>query len=273
MPGLPLVIFFDRGVTNECLHSLYESFREPLNLKIICMRKLCFTLVGGVLLSTLALAQDKKQESIEGNGKMVTREVAVSSFSTLKASGVYELKLSQGDKESVRIEADENLQEYFSVKNDGNKLVIDMDKLKKKNLKTKSKMKVYVSFKKLTEMELKTVGNVASEEKLSFDDLELKNKSVGNVNLQLTAKKLEVNNSSVGNIKLSGNAQDAVVKNTGVGSFEAGGFVVQTMNIENTGVGHAEVNAEKNLTVKDSFLGKVKNKGAAVVRKTNKVRV
>jgi hypothetical protein len=45
------------------------------------------------------------------------------------------------------------------------------------------------------------------------------------------------------------------------------------MNIENTGVGNAEVNAEKDLKVKDSFLGKVKNKGGATVRKMNRVRV
>jgi hypothetical protein len=77
----------------------------------------------------------------------------------------------------------------------------------------------------------------------------------------------------VGNVKLSGKAEDAVFKNSGVGSLEAGSFVVQTMNIENTGIGSAEVNAEKNLKVKDSFMGKVKNKGNAPVRKMNKVKV
>ena len=45
------------------------------------------------------------------------------------------------------------------------------------------------------------------------------------------------------------------------------------MNIENTGVGSAEVNAEKELKVKDSMLGRVKNKGAAPVRKSNKVEI
>jgi hypothetical protein len=36
-------------------------------------------------------------------------------------------------------------------------------------------------------------------------------------------------------------------------------------------VGHAEVNAEKELKVKDSFLGKVTNRGSAPVKKSNKV--
>jgi hypothetical protein len=235
------------------------------------MRKILLAAACGLILSPAALAQ--KQETLEGNGKLVTKEVPVSSFDALKASGIYELKLSQGDKETVKIEADENLQELFQVRNEGSKLVIDMKKLENKNLKSKNKMRVYVTFKKLKEMELSTVGNVGSEEQLSFDDLDVKNKSVGNVDLKLTANKIDLENKSVGNVKLSGKAQNAVVKNQGVGSIEAGNFIVQTMNIENSGIGHAEVNAEKDLKVKDSFLGKVKNKGNAAVRKMNKVRV
>jgi DnaJ-class molecular chaperone len=81
--------------------------------------------VAGMLIN--ASAQDKKNESIEGNGKIVTRDINVQSFDALKASGVYELKLTQGDKVSVKIEADENLQELFTVKNDGSQLNIEME--------------------------------------------------------------------------------------------------------------------------------------------------
>jgi len=237
------------------------------------MYKVLLATISTVVLSQTLMAQKEKNETLEGNGKVITRDISITSFDVLKASGVYELKLIQGTKETVKIEADENLQEYFTVKNEGNKLVIDMDKLKNKNLKSKGKMKVYVTFKKLKELDLSTVGNVVSDNHLSFDDLDLNNHSVGNVDLKLTANKLELDNQSVGSVKLSGKAQDAVIKNSGVGNLNAGTFVVQTMNIENTGVGSAEVNADKNLTVKDSFLGKVKNKGAATPRKMNKVRV
>jgi hypothetical protein len=74
-------------------------------------------------------------------------------------------------------------------------------------------------------------------------------------------------------VKLSGKAQEAVVKNQSVGNLKAGSFVVQTMDIDNNGIGNTEVNAEKTLKVKDNSLGKVSNKGAAPMRKTNKVRV
>jgi hypothetical protein len=196
-----------------------------------------------------ALAQ--KQETINGNGKLVTVDVPVQSFTALDASGIYELKLTQGNSESVKVEADENLQSYFSIHNNGGTLVIDTKGLNNKNLHVKNKMRVYVTFKNLKTIELKTVCNISSSNDLSFEELDLTNRSVGNVDLDLKATRLNLENSSVGNVNLSGQAENAVMKNSGVGA--------------------AEVNATKGLKVKDSFLGKVKNRGAATARKMNKV--
>jgi len=227
-----------------------------------------------LLLAGAAIAQDKEKdgETIQGNGTITTREVNVTSFDALKATGVYELKLSQGDKESVKIEADENLQPLFLVHNEGNQLVVEMKEMEHTNIRSTQKIRVYVTFKKLKSLDLSTVGNVSSDEQLAFDNLDLRNKSVGNVDLRFTANTLDLKNHSVGNMKLSGKAGNALVKNNGVGALQAGSFVVQTMDIENTGVGAAEVNAEKDLKVMDSFLGQVKNKGAAPMRKLKRVR-
>jgi hypothetical protein len=228
-------------------------------------------LIGLAAAASVQNVQAQKQETLEGNGNRITRTVSVQPFTSLEASGVYELKLTQGKSEGVQIEADENLQDLFAVRNDGGKLVIEMKDMKNKNLRTKKGLRVYVQFKNLKSMELRTVGNVSSTNNLAFDDLELTNGSVGNVDLDLTATKFELENSSVGNITLSGKAENAVMKNSGVGSLKAGDFVVQTLDIDNSGVGGAEVNAEKGLKVQDSFLGKVRNKGAASARKKNKV--
>lgn len=234
------------------------------------MSKVLF-LAAFAFLATASFAQKNDRETVEGNGNLVTRDVPVSSFESLKASGVYELKLLQGDKETVKIEADENLQPYFNVRNEGNSLVIDMKELNNKNLKNKNKMRVFVTFRKLKELNISTVGSVNADKELSFGDLEIKNSSVGQVDLRLSANSVKLNNSSVGNIVLAGKAQNADFKNTGVGNLNAGSFVVQSMNIENNGVGGATVNAEKELKVKDNMLSRVKNKGAAPVRKNNKV--
>ncbi len=155
------------------------------------------------------------------------------------------------------------------MKNEGSKLVISMKK--DVNFKSEKKLKVYVTFKKIKSMELSMVGSLSSDDHLNFDDLNIQNKSVGSLDLKMTAQTLNIDNKSVGSVKLDGKAENAVIKNNGVGSIMAASFVVQKMDIENTGVGSAEVNAEKELKVKDSFLGKVINKGNAPVKRMNKV--
>jgi hypothetical protein len=237
------------------------------------MRNVFFVAAFALFATASVNAQNADRETIEGNGKLVTRDVPVSSFESLKASGVYELKLLQGDKEAVKIEADENLQPYFTVRNEGKSLVIDMKELKNKNMKNKNKMRVYVTFRTLKELHISTVGSVNTDKELSFGDLEIKNASVGSVALHLSANTITLDNASVGSVKLTGKAQNAVFKNNSVGSLDAGSFVVQSVNIENNGVGGATVNAEKELKVKDNMLGRVKNKGTAPVRKNNRVRV
>jgi len=221
------------------------------------------------LIAIPVIAQEKTK--IEGNGNIITKTIPVKSFSALKASGVFELHLVQDGTESVKVIADENLQSLFTVKNEGNDLVIEMDKKKNINFNSKNRLKVYVSFKDLNEMNLSTVGNVMSDKKMKFDNLVLRCNSVGNVDLELNANKININNNSVGNVSLRGEAQSAIVKNSSVGNLEADRLIVQHMDIENSGVGNADVNVTTELKVKDSFLGKVKNKGKAPVKKMNNV--
>jgi hypothetical protein len=228
-------------------------------------------MLTAVLFAATALQAQDKDKQITGSGNVVTKEITVSSFNELSVQGVFSVLLTQGNKEEVKIEAEDNLQDLFEVKNDGSRLSIDMKK--NVNINSKKKMKVYITFKNLKNMELKTVGDISSGQNMDFDDLKISNKSVGSVDLKMTAKSLNVDNKSVGNIKLNGKADNAVIKNKGVGNVQAAGFVVQNMDIENNGVGSAEVNATKELKVKDSFLGKVVNKGAATARRMNKVEI
>ena len=233
------------------------------------MKKILAPLSLLLLCSIAATAQEKK--TIEPSGNIVTKEVSVKPFDAIRAKGLYELVLSQGDKESVKIEADDNIQNLFTVSNEGSVLVIDMPELKDKNINFQNnkekdhnlKWKVYVTCKNLKSIDVGVIGNVHSETPLKSDAFEIDSKNVGNINLQLTTNKLTIRNKGVGKITLNGSATDAVINNSGVGELEGDDLIVQTMNIDNSGVGHASVNVQKDLTIKQSFLGKVSNKGNA----------
>ncbi|HWB24064.1 MAG TPA: head GIN domain-containing protein [Chitinophagaceae bacterium] len=244
------------------------------------MKKISFLLALSLGCALTLMAQDG--EYLKPSGNVITRDVAVKPFSAIKASGLYDLILTQGSNEGVKVETDDNMQSLIVVSNDGNALVIDEPKLRDHsvhfgsadNEHTKRQhFKVYVTFKNISSLDLQTIGNIHADAALSFDALQINDKSVGNINLSLTAKKLTVTNKGVGSVTLSGKVDDAVITNSGVGSFNGQDLVVQTMHINNTGVGHAEVNVVKDLMVKDSFLGKVNNSGPAKTHKMEGVQI
>jgi hypothetical protein len=228
--------------------------------------------------SFLVVAQ--KQGTIEPSGNIITRDVTTNSFNSIKADGLYELVLTQGDKESVKIEADDNLQNLFKVSNDGSTLVIDMPELKNSNInfndenhEHKLNLKVYVTFKQLNAIDVGIIGTVRCTTPLKADAFKIDSKNVGNIELQLTADKLTINNKGVGNITLTGSANNAIITNAGVGKFNGEDLIVQTMDINNSGVGNADVHVEKDLKVKESFLGKVTNSGNAKEHKMDGVEI
>ena len=209
------------------------------------------------LFSVVANAQDL-------SGKRVSRDLAVESFSAIKASGVVELNLVQGDKESVTVDADENLQGYIHIVNNGKTLEIDTRKLNNKNMKGNWKLYVTVYFRNLDKLSISTVGHVKNEGTLRFSDLKLDVSSVGNVDLKLDADKLDLNTSSVGNIELAGSARSAAMRNSSVGNIRAEAFKVKTMEVNNSGIGNMDVNAESITSFQGSMLGKVRNRGQKV---------
>src|ERR1700733_9380104 len=102
-----------------------------------------FPAIAILALSLSVSAQDSEKEGpkIQGSGHVITKDIPVQSFDQLDISGVFSVLLTQGDKPSVRIEAEDNLQQLFEVKNDGSVLSIEMKK--HSNYNSKEKMKVY----------------------------------------------------------------------------------------------------------------------------------
>src|SRR6478735_6984742 len=132
------------------------------------MKKITLSFILLAITCISAVAQEKTK--IEPSGNIIIKEIPVAAFDAINAKGLYELVLQQGDKESVKIEADDNLMDLFSVKNNGSTLEIDMPKLRDNSIDFKSKddnkswkLKVYVTFKSLKSLDLSVVGNTRSE--------------------------------------------------------------------------------------------------------------
>lgn len=212
------------------------------------------------LTTNCAYAQKKK-----GDGNVVKQERQVGTFNELELSGVFNVEISQGEKELVVVETDQNLQEYIETNNENGRLVIKTEK--GVSIKKSTKLNVYVTVADINYLEISGVGNISCLDKLILSSLNLEISGVGNTSLALDCEILNAENSSVGNIELVGEIETAFIENSGVGNLNAFELIVQNLTFENSGVGKAKVYAAQELSIENSGIGNLFYKGNANIKK------
>ncbi|MCW5907848.1 MAG: DUF2807 domain-containing protein [Chitinophagales bacterium] len=218
-------------------------------------------ILTAIMLVSIALTSCGKR----GNGKVTTQERKASTFSTLSISGTFPVILSQdGGSEWVKVETDENLQEYIRAYNNGDELIINMDD--KIKIRKSTRMKVYVNVKDLRELNFNSVGNLTTQGNLLLDSVEINSESVGKLSLNITADFMRANLKSVGSTTLKGKVREARINNKSVGSLSAFDLKAQTLMIHNTAIGTAEVYADSVFYIRSSAIGTLHYKGPGEVR-------
>lgn len=203
-------------------------------------------------------------QKISGNGNVVEENRPVEPFTSIDIGGVLNVYLTQGDTESVTVEADENLLDLIVIENRGNTLRvylkkgIDIKKAKEKN--------VYITLRSINQLEVGGVVNVKSTNALTADAFDLHIGGVGNTDLELRCDRLDARADMVGNLALRGEVREANIKNGGVGSLKAFDLKVDRLTIKNSGVGSAEVQAQDEISITSSGVGSVRYKGDAAVK-------
>ncbi len=203
-------------------------------------------------------------QNISGNGNVVEENRPVEPFSAIDIGGVLNVYLTQGDTESVMVEADENLLDLIIIENRGNTLRVHLKK--GSDIKKAKDKNVYITLRSINELEVGGVVNVKSTNALTADAFDLDIGGVSNTDLELRCKQLDVKAGMVGNLTLRGEVREANIKNGGVGSLKAFDLKVDQLTIKNSGVGSAEVQAQEEISINSSGVGSVRYRGDAVVK-------
>jgi hypothetical protein len=230
-----------------------KTFKEFLGFATI--------LVTMVLLNSCIFDNSEK---VSGNGKVEKQDRDVSSFSKIDASGVFNVYLSQGEKESVVIEADDNLLSLITTRVEDNTLFIEQKE--HISIKSAKRKDIYITFKDLSKLKINSVGNIRTSNTLHLKELNLDHSGVGNIQLEFECHKLIAEIHSVGQVTLKGKADYADIKNSSVGNTNASELFVNTLHLQNSSVGNVEVHAEKEVYVNSSGIGNVTIRGNAEVK-------
>ncbi len=214
-------------------------------------------------------------ETIAGNGNVITQERKVSDFSGLKVSNAIDVIITQSDKAAITVKADENLMDWIKTEVVNNELKIYTDK----NIRSVKEKKVYVSFRKLNEIDISSASEVSGENTLVTDNLDIEVSSAGGLSLAVEADKVNIDISSAGHARLSGktnNLKAELNQGSDLNAFEleakigdisassaadARVFITEEASFKCSSAGHIEYQGEPRLkNISTSSAGSVNKK-------------
>ncbi|MFM9056315.1 MAG: head GIN domain-containing protein [Bacteroidota bacterium] len=220
------------------------------------------------LVSGKPIGPQKGQQLFSIDKDLVRETRVVSDFNKIELKGVMDLTIKQGKQREVVVEATAEQQKRTEISNEGEKLVLDTEKNKKKGVSRKEqKVNVFVTVTDLNEISHLGVGDIRTDGILEQDNIKIKISGVGDVNLNLVCDELQLSFSGVGDTKLEGKAGSAKLNYSGVGDLEALTFPVKKLEVTASGVGDANIHATEELSIDFSGVGSIRYAGDPAVRK------
>ncbi len=266
------------------------------------MRKSVLLIIPLILLLTTACSitlTAPELDGIRGSGNLVSEERSVSDFDQVDFSGIGEMTIIQGDKESLTIEADDNIIDHIETGVSGRTLNIGFER--NFNITGMVNINYTLVVKDLSRLQLSGFGNIDIDQfkagaldidlsgsgnltiaELQADRLNIDTTGFGNIEMgqldtaaldvamggsgslkleQLTADSMKVSLTGFGNIEVGGECADVEAKITGSGSYKGGDLRSQRVTMELGGFGGATLWVEQTLDVNISGSGNVEYYG------------
>lgn len=196
--------------------------------------------------------------AIEGNGNTASEDRNIRSFIALKVSGGIEVELTQSDKETLTVTADDNVLPLIeSVVKDG-VLRIGL----REPVRNVTAMKVKLTFKKLEAIDISGAVRLRGTNQMTFDQLELEGSGASEYRLDLKSDYLVVDLSGASNADLRGNTNKLKIDASGASKIYTDSLESASAVVDASGASVVEVWATQSIVVDASGASGIRYKGA-----------
>ena len=226
----------------------------------------CTILLALIVIATIVLSACSTT-TVRGSGNVVEESREVSDISGVNLATIGDLTIAVGDTESLRIEAEDNLMEYFETTVRNGKLRIEIqDNIK---LETTKPVRYYLTVTGLDTIEISSAGNIEAPD-LEAEEFSITISSAGDLEMgELNADTLEIDIGSTGNLDIAGGkvkSQDISIGSTG--NYTAQGLASDEADVRLSSTGSATIWVRDNLKANLSSSGDVRYRGDPTVDAT-----
>lgn len=190
----------------------------------------------------------------------------LSGFNQVDVSGSFDVYITQGSTESVKVEAPAEVMDHIITEVEGGELKI----YNKHDWNWHSwwggnnkKIAIYVTAKDLNSIGITGSGDVYFKEGIHTNSLKIRLTGSGDVLGKVDVNTLECSISGSGDVKLNGRASTSSVGLSGSGDYNARDLVTANTTVHVSGSGDASVNASSGVVASVSGSGDVHYTGGA----------
>ena len=204
---------------------------------------------------------------VRGSGNVVEETREVSGFSGVNLATIGDMTIELGDNESLRIEAEDNLMEYFETEGRGGKLTIGTQN--NIRLETTKPVRYYLTVTGLDTLEISSAGVIQAPNR-EAGDFSITISSVGDLEMgELNAGTLEVDIGSTGNLDISGGeVRSQNIKIGSSGNYTAQDLASDEADVRLGSAGSATIWVQEDLQANLSSSGDVRYRGNPTVDAT-----
>ncbi|WP_026755433.1 head GIN domain-containing protein [Sediminibacter sp. Hel_I_10] len=182
----------------------------------------------------------------KGNGEVTSVErPSTQIFNKIEASRGLDVYITQNDVASIRVEADQNLQDLITTTIENGVLIITT----KENIGSATSKKVFVNVKELEEISASSGSYIYGNNTITSKSLKLNSASGADIELELDVTHLSCYASSGSDLKVSGKANEFIAKAASGSDIIAGDLLSNTCNASASSGADVTVNTIKKLTV------------------------
>ena len=198
-----------------------------------------------IIIAIIAISGCVSQNA-SGSGKIVNESRNASDFNQIDLNGASEIILTQGNNESVTIEAEDNIMPYITTSVSNKKLAINFNN----GMPVPTKpVKIFITVKDLNAINIAGAGKVNSDV-LKVRDLTIGINGAGEVNLNsLNANSLKTTISGSGKMTAAGSVPNQNIDISGAAEYNAKDLISKKATISINGAGKATINASNALDV------------------------
>lgn len=217
------------------------------------------TVVMVLIVSVAANAQ--WTETINGNGKIITKNVSTENYDKIDISGAFNVQLTNGTEGKLILIGEENLLSYLITEVKGNTLEIHFEKGKSIHMSLGKTLVVKVPFESLSGVSLAGSGEVRTEKTIKSDSFVTNLVGSGDIDLTIQSDTIEAKIIGSGDLLLKGTAGTFKSKIIGSGDLRAFDLKVSQAETEVSGSGDAKIYCSESLFARVSGSGDIHFKG------------